>query len=407
LDKIPFNTLAPLHDASIADALLATLNDNWFILGRRLAAFESEYAEFTGVRHCVGTGNGHDALVLAIRGLGLGTGRLPTVAGAIAPNENAMDEAPLDEKARSRIGVDKLPVDEILVPANTYIATWLAVSNAGCVPVPVEPDPETYNIDVRLIEAHITPRTKAILPVHLYGNPCDMNAIMDIARRHNLQVIEDNAQAHGATIKMPNGGARKTGSFGHANATSFYPTKNLGALGDGGAVTTNDLHVADRIKRLRNYGFSSKSQCDEVGINSRLDELQAAVLSVKLKRLNEWNAARQAIAAQYSEALNGVGDLTLPGAFKGGTHVYHLYVIQSSRRDKLQEHLAKQNIETMIHYPEPPHLQKAYEHLGYKEGSFPISERLAAESLSLPMWVGMSEGQVQRVCEQVRGFFGE
>ena len=405
MEKIPFNTLAPLHDASIAEALLATLKDNWFILGGRLTAFESEYAEFTGVRHCLGTGNGHDALVLAIRGLGLGTGRVHSTAGTISRNENALNEISLDEKAAAGISGDKLPVQEILVPANTYIATWLAVTNAGCVPVPVEPDPETLNIDVRLIESHITPRTKAILPVHLYGNPCDMNAIMDLARKHNLSVIEDNAQAHGATISTANGEARKTGSFGNANATSFYPTKNLGALGDGGAVTTNDVQVAGRIRGLRNYGFSSKSLCEEVGINSRLDELQAAVLSVKLKRLNEWNEARSVIATQYSEALNDVGDVVLPKSFKGGSHVYHLYVIRSSRRDKLQEHLAKQNIETMVHYPKPPHLQKAYEDLGYKEGSFPITERLAAESLSLPIWVGMNEGQVQRVCEQIKTFF--
>ena len=380
MEQIPFNTLAPVHDASIADALLSVLKDNWFILGSRLAGFESEFADFTGVRHCVGTGNGHDALVLAIRALGLGSGRLSAA-------------------------VDGTAVHEVLVPANTYVATWLAITNAGCVPVAVEPDPETFNMDTRLIEERITSRTKAILPVHLYGNPCDMGAIMDLARKHNLEVIEDNAQAHGAKIRLADGVARTTGSIGHVNATSFYPTKNLGALGDGGAVTTDDHQAAARIRELRNYGFSSKVQCDQVGINSRLDELQAAVLSVKLKKLASWNEERVWLARLYNEGLKGVGDLELPKATTGGTHVYHLYVIRTAHRERLRKHLGLSAIQTMIHYPIPPHLQKAYEGLGYRKGSYPITERLATEVLSLPMWVGMSEGQVQRVCEEVKAYF--
>ena len=380
MEQIPFNTLAPQHDASIADALLSVLKDNWFILGKRLAEFEAEFAAFSGVKHCIGTGNGHDALVLALRALGLGT---------------------------SAHGVPAAPVDEVLVPANTYVASWLAVTNAGCIPIPVEPDPITLNIDPRLIEAHISDRTKAILPVHLYGNPCDMGAIMAIARKHQLKVIEDNAQAHGATFKMPgSAGVQVTGSFGDANATSFYPTKNLGALGDGGAVTTNDGDVAARVGTMRNYGFSSKDICELPGINSRLDEIQAAVLSVKLKRLKEWNERRQAIATQYHQRLNGIGDLITPEATKGGTHVFHLYVVRSAGRDKLKEHLSKNGIQTLIHYPIPPHLQRAYEHFGYRTGSFPITEKLSEQALSLPLWPGMSEHQVERVCESVRAFFG-
>lgn len=416
MEKIPFNTLAPLHDEAVSEAVLSVLKDNRFILGERLAAFEREFAAFTDVAHCIGTGNGHDALVLALRALGLGTG--VGTAGITARAGH-----PRRETEAGRIAAEG--PDEVLVPANTYVATWLAVTNAGCVPVPVEPDPKTMNIDPGLIEARITPRTKAILPVHLYGNPCDMGAIMALAGKYNLKVVEDNAQAHGATYQESLSGhvagsgkaadgrvagkadARiaMTGSFGDINATSFYPTKNLGALGDGGAVTTNDASLAARVLMLRNYGFSSRAKCDEVGINSRLDEIHAAALSVKLKRLEGWNEERRAIARMYGEALDGVGDVVLPAATEGGKHVYHIYAIQTSRRDKLQAHLERMNIQTMVHYPVPPHRQKAYEGLGYGRGSFPVSERLAAEVLSLPVWVGMSEAQVQRVCDGVRSFY--
>jgi dTDP-4-amino-4,6-dideoxygalactose transaminase len=384
LEQIPFNTLAPQHDASIADALLSVLKDNWFVLGKRLTSFEQAFASFTGVAHCLGTGNGHDALVLALRALEIGMGSRFSVAGS--------------RKAS--------PTDEVLVPANTYLATWLAVINAGCIPVPVEPDPVTLNINPRLIESHITSRTKAILPVHLYGNPCEMTSILAIANKHGLKVIEDNAQAHGATFELSVPTARLTGSFGHANATSFYPTKNLGALGDGGAVTTNDDEVAERVRKMRNYGLSSKESCELTGINSRLDELQAAVLSVKLEKLNQWNNQRQSIASEYDRLLKGIDGLKLPAATVGGTHVYHLYVVQTDRRDKLRAHLSNDGIQTLIHYPIPPHLQQAYEWLGYRKGALPVTEKLCAEALSLPLWPGMSEGQVQRVCESVRSFFG-
>lgn len=420
MEQIPFNRLSRQHDASVSDALLSVVKDDWFVLGDRLQAFESHYAGFTGVKNCIGTGNGHDALVLCMKALGFENG------------------------------------DEVIVPANTYIATWLAVSNAGCVPVPVEPDADTLNIDPFRIRERITSRTKAVLPVHLYGNPCDMDKIMAVAREHDLKVIEDNAQAHGATIEVrgsmtPEDGdgsaivsnsrvgtasnpgvtgetalgsadsisggigtsilkdttrtIRMTGSLGHANATSFYPTKNLGALGDGGAVTTNNDDLAMKIRSLRNYGFSSKGVCDDVGINSRLDELQAAVLSVKLKRLEAWNDERRKIARLYDDALGGVGDLILPKATPGASHVYHLYVIRTRSRDELARHLGDDNIQTMVHYPTPPHLQKAYAHLHYRRGDFPLTEQIADEVLSLPMWVGMSEEEVGRVSDGVRGFF--
>lgn len=462
MEQIPFNTLAHQHDASIDEAVLSVLRNSWFIQGTRLAEFESQFAEFTGVKHCVGTGNGHDALVLALRALGLGTQQpfdssqtqtsrvtshqLQTKQSATANASSAIksgQEAPGINTLSAASARDAGP-DEVLVPANTYIATWLAVSNAGCIPVPVEPDPATLNINPRLIAAHITPRTKAIIPVHLYGNPCDMGAIMALADKYELKVIEDNAQGHGASLltsgfstrernipgsdlpdsKMPaaymnspapqefnssgdvSNASRFTGSFGHANATSFYPTKNLGALGDGGAVTTMDDDVARRIRMLRNYGFASRDVCEEVGVNSRLDEMQAAVLSLKLKRLGEWNEQRRAIAHAYNVALKGIGDIILPVPTKGGTHVYHLYVIRTSQRDRLREHLAARGIQTMIHYPIPPHLQKAYRHLGYREGSFPITEKMCTEMLSLPLWIGMSDGQVLRICEEVRRYFG-
>lgn len=378
MEQIPFNTLAPQHDASVNDALLSVVRDDWFILGNRLQAFESAYADLSGVKYCVGTGNGHDALVLALKSLGLGG----------------------SSQGRS--------ADEVLVSANTCTATWLAISNAGCIPVPVEPDPHTMNIDVSRILDSITPNTRAIMPVHLYGNPCDMGTIVSLARKYSLRVVEDNAQAHGATFTMADSQQEQlTGSFGDANATSFYPTKNLGALGDGGAVTTNDDVVANRVRVLRNYGYTSKDVCEVVGINSRLDEIQAAILSVKLKRLLEWNEERRRIAEMYRQLLSGCGDLVLPVATEGGKHVYHLYVIQTSHREALQRHLRSRGIQTMIHYPVPPHLQQAYEGLGYRRGSFPITERLSDQVISLPLWIGMSDDQVVRVAEEVRRYFGD
>jgi len=364
---IPFLSLSPQHDAirqEAQDALTRVYDKNWFILGDALTAFEEAYAAFCGTSRCVGVGNGYDALVVALKTCGIEKG------------------------------------DEIIVPANTYVATWHAAAQTGAILRPVEPDPVTFNIDPQQIAQHITSKTKAILPVHLYGQACDMTTIMHLARNHDLMVVEDNAQAHGATWA-----GQRTGSFGHANANSFYPTKNLGALGDGGAVTTSDEAKARWARQFRNYGFASKHVCAEKGINSRLDEMQAALLSVKLKYLAQWNDQRQVLADAYREKLNGVGDLILPVSREGAQHVYHLFVIRTAQRDKLKEALAKAGVETMIHYPIPPHLQPAYAEYGFRKGAFPLTERIADTVLSLPLWPGMRDEQVVRVCDAISEFF--
>ncbi|MEJ7645128.1 MAG: DegT/DnrJ/EryC1/StrS family aminotransferase [Chryseolinea sp.] len=364
---IPFYSLDFQHGQvhqEVTKTLTAVFEKNWYILGDELLHFETEYARFHGLDYCLGVGNGYDALCLSVRACKLAKG------------------------------------DEIIVPANTYIATWLAISNTGCVIVPVEPDPFTHTLDARLIEEHISPKTRAIMPVHLYGNPCDMSAIMEIANKHNLLVIEDNAQSHGAAWN-----GKITGSFGAISATSFYPSKNLGGLGDGGAITTSDPALAERVRQLRNYGFSKKNVCDESGVNSRLDEMQAAVLRIKLRQLQGWNERRRNIAARYFELLARVGDINLPRAVEQATHVYHLFVITTQRRDTLSKHLKAGGVETLIHYPLPPHLQKAYSDLGYKEGAFPVTEALAKNCLSLPLWPGMTNEQVEYVAEEVKRFY--
>ncbi|AHJ96404.1 DegT/DnrJ/EryC1/StrS family aminotransferase [Hymenobacter swuensis] len=365
--QIPFLSFSSQHHPireEVLAAIARVYDSQWYVLGQSVTDFEAAYAAFNQVENCIGVANGLDALHLSLIALNIGPG------------------------------------DEVIVPSNTYIATWLAVSFVGATPVPVEPNAATYNLDPALIEAAITPRTKAIMPVHLYGQACEMTAIMDIARRHNLVVVEDNAQAQGATA---DGGV--TGSFGNANGTSFYPGKNLGALGDGGAITTNDAEVAQRLRSLRNYGSQKKYYNEVIGYNSRLDELQAAVLSVKLPYLPDWTAQRQQVAARYTELLAGVEGLQLPIVAAGSTHVYHLYVVRTARRDALQQHLTAQGIGTLIHYPVPPHLQQAYAHLQMTAGQYPIAEELAATSLSLPMWPGMTEEHVLVVAEAVRSFF--
>jgi dTDP-4-amino-4,6-dideoxygalactose transaminase len=288
----------------------------------------------------------------------------------------------------------------VIVPAHTYIATVLAVSNAGASPVFVEPEIGSYNINPALIEAAVTPRTRAIMPVHLYGQCCQMHAVMDIAGKYALHVIEDNAQSQGAGYK-----GQLAGSFGIVNGTSFYPGKNLGALGDAGAVTTSDEAIAGKIKALRNYGSQKKYHNDLAGYNMRLDELQAAFLHVKLRYLQGWTAERQQIAAWYNEALKGLGDIITPSIASGATHVYHLYVIRSAHRDALQAHLQQHNIGTLIHYPIPPHLQPAYQYLGYRQGSFPVAEALAGTCISLPMFPGLQQQQVQQVASAIQSFF--
>ena len=364
--EVPFLSLAPQHAplrAALTEAFTRVVDSAWYVLGEEVQQFEREYAAFNQVAHTVGVANGLDALVLALRALEIGPG------------------------------------DEVIVPSNTYIATWLAVTQVGATPVPVEPDPATSNLDPALLAAALTPRTRAIMPVHLYGQACRMSEIMALAEKHTLFVVEDNAQSQGATFED-----RPTGSFGHISATSFYPGKNLGALGDAGAVTTNDEVLAQRVRVLRNYGSQQKYYNEVIGYNSRLDELQAALLRVKLPELPTWTAQRQQVATWYGQHLAGIAGLRLPAAAAGATHVYHLYVVHTPHRTALQQHLAAHGIGTLIHYPVPPHLQQAYTFLQLPAGSFPIAEALAATCLSLPMWPGMTEAHVAAVALAIRSF---
>jgi dTDP-4-amino-4,6-dideoxygalactose transaminase len=364
--EIPFLTF-DVANRRLRKQVLAYLESFYdggrYILGRAVEAFEDGYAAFSGTCHCVGVGNGLDALYLSFTSLGIGAG------------------------------------DEVIVPSNTYVATWLAVSRTGAVPVPVEPDAETFNLDPGLLEEAITGRTRAILPVHLFGRACPMTEIMEIASKHGLKVVEDNAQAHGAVWE-----GRRTGGIGHVNAASFYPTKNLGALGDAGAVTTDDGALADAVRTLRNYGSDRKDFNRMVGVNSRLDELQAGILSIKLEHLDRWNRERRRIAGLYDERLRDVSGVRLPAPAPDGAHVHHLYVVRVNHRDGLRRHLEEQGIGTMVHYPVPPHLQEAYRDLGYRPGDFPIAEELASTSLSLPLFIGMAEEQVHAVARQIVEF---
>lgn len=365
--KIPFVSFAETNrqiKEEITAAFEATFDSRWYILGENVKKFEKEFASFCETKHCIGVSNGLDALFLSLKALDIGPG------------------------------------DEVIVPANTYIASALAISYTGATPVFVEPSVLTYNIDPTCIEAAITSATKAIMPVHLYGQCCEMDPILEVASRHNLYVVEDNAQAQGASYK-----GRVTGSFGHINATSFYPGKNLGALGDAGAITTNSDELAEKVRMLRNYGSKEKYKHEVVGYNMRLDEMQAAFLSVKLKNLREWTRQRQQIAAWYDEALKGVAGLILPTITNDATHVYHLYVIRTKQRDALQEWLSEKGIDTLIHYPVPPHLQGAYSSLNLKKGSFPIAETLSETVLSIPLWIGMNQVEVEYITKTVRAFF--
>ena len=358
-NSIPFLNLEPMHSAIKQEMQVAfekVYDSNWLVMGSELDAFEKEYAAYNEVNHCVGVSNGLDALFLALKALEIGPG------------------------------------DEVIMPSNTYIASVLAVTRVGAAPVFVEPRWETYNINPDEIRKAITSKTRAIMPVHLYGQACEMDEIMSIANEYNLYVVEDNAQAHGASWN-----GKKTGSWGHVNATSFYPGKNLGALGDGGAVTTNDLELAEKVRMYRNYGSKTKYYNDVAGYNMRLDELQAAFLRVKLKYLDSWTAERQNIAAQYKGLLQDRTNLVLPRTLSSATHAYHLFVVRTQNRETLQKKLADHGIGTLIHYPVPPHLQKAYSHLGYKKGDFPIAEEMAHTVLSLPLWVGMDRSTVIRI----------
>ena len=344
--SVPFLDLGAAYreiQDELESVVLTSLRSGWYIGGQDVEAFEREFAAYTETQHCVGVANGLDALRLALMAMGIGAG------------------------------------DEVIVPSNTYIATWLAVSQCGAIPVPVEPDESTYNLDPNKVEEAITPRTKAVLPVHLYGQPADLDPILTLARKRGLRVLEDAAQAHGARYN-----GKRIGGHGDVVAWSFYPSKNLGALGDAGAITTNDSELADRVRVLSNYGSKVKYVNENKGYNSRLDPVQAVVLRVKLRHLDEWNARRTAIAARYTVQLADTG-LLLPKVPAWAEPVWHVYAVQYVERDGLQKALREAGIGTQIHYPIPPHLQDAYQDAGYAAGRFPIAENMASRLLSLPM----------------------
>jgi dTDP-4-amino-4,6-dideoxygalactose transaminase len=361
---LSFNYQDKLYRNQILEAMAKVLDSKWYIMGEELVAFEKEYAELHRTKFSLGVANGLDALTIALHSLGVGPG------------------------------------DEVVVPSNTYIASWLAVSAVGAIPIPVEPDESTYNLNPSLIVEKISNKTKAILPVHLYGQACDMTAIMEIAENYNLAVVEDNAQAHLSTWNN-----KLTGSFGDINATSFYPGKNLGALGDGGGITTDSEELYSKAKSYRNYGSEKKYYNEIKGINSRLDELHAAVLRVKLPYLDELTKNRQEIANKYNKLLANCNSLKIPFVSDNATHVYHLYVLMCDRRDELQAYLQSKGIGTLIHYPIPPHLQQAYKELNYKVGDFPIAENIAKRCLSLPIYPGITDAQIEEVCSEILRFY--
>ena len=346
--------------AEINAAIARVLNSGWYILGEEVEAFEREYAASIGAAHCVGVANGLDALALALRAVGVGPG------------------------------------DEVIVPSNTYIASWLAVTQVGAVPVPVEPDPATHCLDPDRVEAAITVRTRALMPVHLYGHPADMRSLLEIARVRGLRIVEDAAQAHGAALD----GAR-IGAHGDAAAWSFYPGKNLGAYGDAGAVTTDDAEIARAVSVLRNYGSSTKYVNEVQGVNSRLDPIQAAILRAKLPVLSSWNERRGCIAALYADGLAGL-PIGLPTIAPGATHAWHLYVVTHPHRPELQVRLREAGIETLIHYPIPPFQQRAYAHYEARAGEWPLAARLAGEVLSLPIGPHLAREDAVAVVQAVR-----
>jgi dTDP-4-amino-4,6-dideoxygalactose transaminase len=360
---IPFLDLRPAYEElrnEIEAAVQRVLRSGRYVLGAEVDDFENDYAAYCEAKYAVGVASGIDALHLAL------------------------------------IAMDIGPGDEVIVPSHTFIATWLAVTRCGAKPIAVEPDEATYNIDPQRIEAAITPRTKAIVPVHLYGLPADLDPICAVARKHGLRVVEDAAQAHGARYK-----GRRIGAQGDAAAWSFYPGKNLGAMGDGGAVTTNDGEIAERIRLLRNYGSSVKYVNDVQGYNSRLDAIQAAILRVKLKVLDRWNERRRETAAAYAKELSG-SDLILPRVPDWASPSWHLYVVRHIRRDELQRRLADRGMETLIHYPIPPHLQHAYADLRLGRGAFPIAERIADSVLSLPIGPHLDSEMAHCVADAAR-----
>lgn len=363
--SVPFLSVGSTYTELRGDldaAVSRVLASGRYVLGPELEAFEAEFAAFVGTQHCVGVASGLDAISLSLQALGIGPG------------------------------------DEVLVPANTFIATWFAVSGVGARPVPVEPDEATFNISADRAREAISPRTRAIVPVHLYGQPADVDALRGIADDHGLALVEDAAQAHGALYR-----SRRVGSLGTIGAWSFYPGKNLGAFGDGGAVTTDDAVLAKRIRQLRNYGSSRKYHHDVQGSNSRLDEIQAAVLRVKLPRVDDWNARRARVAEQYLEGIDG-SRLALPAVPDWAVPVWHLFVVRSAERDRLRVQLAERGVETLVHYPVPPYRQPAYADHGWL--SLPVSDRLHCEVLSLPIGPHITDEQVSMVVRSVNEVLG-
>lgn len=364
--QVPFLDLKPVYEeigAELDAAVSRVVKSGWYILGEEAEAFEKAYAAYCEVEHCVGVGNGLDALRLSLLAMGVGPG------------------------------------DEVIVPSNTYIATWLAVTQCGATPVPVEPDAATCAMDPNRIEGVITPRTKVLLPVHLYGHPADMDPLLSLARKYGLKVLEDGAQAQGARYK-----GRRIGGHGDAVAWSFFPGKNLGAMGDAGGVTTNDPELADKVRVLGNYGSRIKYENEVPGFNSRLDPLQAAILGVKLNHLDRWNGRRGALAERYRAAFQNL-PLKVPVTANWAESVWHLFVVRSENRDAFQKHLADCGVGTLIHYPIPPHLQQAYKSMNLPLGAFPIAEEMAKESLSLPLAPTMTDDQQDAVIEACRTFF--
>ena len=368
--KIPFADLGAVHrelNGEISKAIREVISRGDFILGKDVLEFENEFSKECGCQFGVGVNSGTDALFLSILSLGIG------------------------------------PQDEVIVPDFTYIATALAVSYTGARPVFVDIDEETYNIDPRKIQKAITKKTKAIIPVHLFGQPANMPQILRIAKDKGLKVIEDVAQAHGATIKLGQKGWKKVGSLGDTGCFSFYPSKNLGAMGDAGMVVTNDEQIYQKLLILRDQGRITKYKHTIIGYNARLDTLQAAILRVKLRRLNQWNSMRQKAARTYDKYLKGIKGVAIPKVAAGLRHVYHIYAIRVKNRDKVYEHLREKGITAMLHYPIPLHLQMAYRHLGYRKGDFPVSEKIASEIISLPMHPYLRENQIKYIAKDLKG----
>lgn len=364
--KVPFFSLENIHQPLKKQFLAAfsqIIDSNSFILGKQVQEFENNFALYCEAKFSIGVGNGLDALKIALKTLKIGAG------------------------------------DEVIVPAHTYVATWLAVSEVGATPVPIDICNDTMNINPELIEAKISKKTKAIMPVHIYGLPCNMDAIRKIAKKHNLYIVEDFAQAQGATYK-----GKRVGSFGDLNGCSFYPSKNIGAMGDAGAITTTNETFAKKAAMIRNYGSKIKYHHEVEGVNSRLDTFQAAVLDLKLASLDKQNTERRKVAQWYKERFQNNDKLKTQLIPDNCESVYHLFTICVKDRDTLQKFLSEKDIGTIIHYPIPPHLQKAYAHLNFKKGDFPVAEKIAAETLSLPLFNGITKAQVNYVCDTILEF---